>query len=421
MAADGILVDLNDWLEGPDLESDEENNTETPREEIGRLMAGMDPDSRNEIAALLTAAPQALHRGEYIHQVLKLARVKSTKWFDAPDMPFTHKSLLTQIPGGYDIYQSDDYNRVVTVLVGSKKQKFTAIAGALATEAEFFKPLCDNRWDCGRAGVIELEDHQPESFGIFITWIYTRDHHLAEGLVEIHPDVHSYTGLRVRTWSHKRRWVQLLHCYLLADYIGAPRFANHMMDALVLAYRDWVEDDQLPKTARESLFEDGQTEEMVGENTAESSPLRVMISDILSSLPVLRSPEEGTSFLRCFRRPAKPQNYLPPGHPAQHSPSSAHSLSMNASNALTNLPPNHPLPPHVQISPSQYQAWNPPQPFQTPHPRPWSRFTHAMLRRPNPKNKDMRFIEPENWKKIWEEPRCKYHIHKEGKNCFNEE
>ncbi|RAL60440.1 hypothetical protein DID88_000215 [Monilinia fructigena] len=241
-------------LFGPTLDTYDEHDFEATHEEIQSLMAGMDPNSFNEITELLSVRQQVLDSWEYMQTLLKLARANSTKWFHAPHMPITDESLLAPLSGGFDVYQQSDYNKVVTVLVGSKKHqvKFTAISGILAAEAEFFKPLCDDRWKCGRTGVIELENYQPETFAIFITWLYTRDHANAEGLVKIYRPGHDYSNFRTRKSSHKKRWFQLLHCYFLADYIGAPQFANHIIDALIFAFKDWVEEDSFYKVLKET-------------------------------------------------------------------------------------------------------------------------------------------------------------------------
>ncbi|KAB8304137.1 hypothetical protein EYC80_003557 [Monilinia laxa] len=411
----GLSLLLTPSLLGPTLDTYEEFDFETAHEELQSLMAGMDPDSFNEMTELLSVRQEVLESWEYMQTLLKIARAKSTKWFHAPNMPITDESLLAPLSCGLDVYQ---------------QIQFTAISGVLAAEAKFFKPLCDNRWKCGRTGVIELENYQPETFAIFITWLYTRDHTNAEGLVKIYHHGHAYSNFRTRKSSHKKRWFQLLHCYFLADYISAPQFANHIMDALIFAFKDWVEEDSFYKVCEEPIFEDRETEEMVRENTADSSPLRLLVNDILSPFLVLREAGLSTSFLRRFHLPAKLRNHHPPISPPQDSPfpipsNQAHSNngnilnSMYAPNTFADLPQKHPVPFHLQIPPPQYDALDPAF-IETNYLPSRSRFNVKFHRETAAEQLAMNLMKSENFKKIWGGSRCKYHIHEEGKDCSSD-
>ncbi|KAF5872079.1 uncharacterized protein Bfra_009108 [Botrytis fragariae] len=236
------------------------------------------------------------HRGLSRENVLRISRILAAT-YQSPDKPKTTKSVLAPLRRDYDIDDQKNFNKIVSIHVGTGKQRvqFTALAGLLATQAKFFKPLCSDLWKCGREGAISLEDCQPESFEMFLAWLYTKDIRNAKCLGKNITRGNTH----FRTQAHKYKWFQLLHCYFLADYIGAPKFANYMMDALTLAYREWVRDGFV-KSAKDPLFnKTEETRKLVDSNTVESSPLRALIKDILfpsieeKRVPVTINPHPG--------------------------------------------------------------------------------------------------------------------------------
>ncbi|KAF7911417.1 uncharacterized protein EAF01_002924 [Botrytis porri] len=246
------------------------------------------------------------HRGLSRQNVLRISRILAAT-YQAPDKPKTTKSVLALLSGSYDVDDQKNFNEIVSIHVGTGRQRvqFTAMAGLLATQAEFFKPLCSDLWKCGREKAISLEDYQPESFEMFLAWLYTKDIRNAKcsGKNINRGNTH------FQTQAHKYKWFQLLHCYFLADYIGAPKFANYMMDALTLAYREWVR-GEFVKSANDPLFNNTEeTRKLVDSNTVESSPLRALIKDILfpsveeRRVPVTinRHPRAPPSFRRARR------------------------------------------------------------------------------------------------------------------------
>ncbi|KAF7903025.1 hypothetical protein EAF00_002927 [Botryotinia globosa] len=279
------------------------------------ILAGMSERLEDYI---LTSGYHGLSR----ENILKISRILAGT-YQAPDKPKTTKSVLAPLSRGYDIGDHKNFNKTVFINVGTGKQRaqFTAMAGLLATQAKFFQPLCSDLWKCGREGVISLEDYQPESFEMFLAWLYTKDIRNAKCL----GNNIARSNTHFRTQAHKYKWFQLLRCYFLADYIGAPRFANYMMDALTLAYREWVRDGFV-KSAKDPLFnKTDETQKLVDSNTVESSPLRALIKDILfpsveerqASVPVTinRHPRAPPSFRRARRGPHNlllPNPLLPP-------------------------------------------------------------------------------------------------------------
>ncbi|KAF7919792.1 hypothetical protein BELL_1075g00010 [Botrytis elliptica] len=241
------------------------------------------------------------HRGLSRVNVLRISRILAAT-YQAPDKPKTTKSALAPLSGGFDIDDQKNFNKIVSINVGTGKQRvqFTAIAGLLAAQAEYFKPLCSDLWKCGRESIISLEDYQPESFEMFLAWLYTKDIRNAKCLGKNT----TRSNTHFRTQAHKYKWFQLLRCYFLADYIGASKFANYMMDALTLAYREWVRDGFV-KSAKDPLFnKTEETRKLVDSNTVESSPLRALIKNIL-----FPSVEESRVPVTINRRPRAPPSF----------------------------------------------------------------------------------------------------------------
>ncbi|EMR81806.1 hypothetical protein ACHAPC_008431 [Botrytis cinerea] len=460
-------------------------------------------------AYILTAGNRSLSR----ENVLRISRILATT-YQAPGKPKTTKSALAPLRGGYDIDNQKNFNKIVSVNVGTGKQRvqFKALAGVLATQAEYFKPLCSDLWRCGREGVISLEDFRPESFEIFLAWLYTKDIRNAKGLIKKIKGNNAH----FRTQAYKFEWFQLLHCYFLADYIGAPKFANYLMNALTLSYRGWVRDGFV-KSAKNPLF--NKTEEtikLVDSNTIESSPLRALIKDIIfpsigeGQFPITVDPPPGAP--SPFRRTRRglhnlllPDSPLPPQGQNTQFPNNGTAPNQNFNLGYplfpTNVPPTnlnlHPAPPtnnltqnappllptgtivlpnfnlhlppahphnnpiwtsnpqrglfrtgihHLPISHhAHYPHPIPRNPFGNPNafnirnrdplfpptiipsrPNLRSRFLKAMTfgkseDKVDPETAAVEFKKWEQASMVWENERCKYHIHAKGKDCRDEE
>ncbi|KAJ8065911.1 hypothetical protein OCU04_005010 [Sclerotinia nivalis] len=391
MAGNAPIFDSNEYLIqvfGQDIP--EQPNFSATISELKDLTASMDPASLAEITELLELHHRAHNRWQLLYSVLRLARSLQTKPWHAPEQPRGDGRFLVKSEGCFDIYNQEDNNKIVTVYVGSGKQqvKFTATAGILSAQASFFKPLCGDKWKCGRESTITLSEHSPESFEIFLSWLYTRNVKNASCLIKIHPMKREISNIFFRKQSHKSRWFQLLHCYFLADYICAPKFANYIIDALVFAYKEWSEAD-FGKIVREPLFDDVEkTRELVEMNTPDNSPLRRLIEDIL--MPgrelrrVLMADERSSSSRMPFRIRRE-------------------RLPLPDISAPDNLPEN------IQFG-NDGSATNPD--FQPGHP---------ILDNYDPQKIKTEFRKSEKAKKVWEARRCKYHVHAVGRDCRDEE
>lgn len=103
----------------------------------------------------------------------------------------------------------------ITVLIGEEEQKFLVHKDVACSKSPFFKAACDERkWSEGKEGVVKLPEHDPETFSLFLPWVYSDK--LAEG------DDDSAEALRrmARTWS-------------LADYLGATTLSNLVIDKIL--------------------------------------------------------------------------------------------------------------------------------------------------------------------------------------------
>ncbi|KAF7859472.1 uncharacterized protein EAF02_010920 [Botrytis sinoallii] len=407
------------------------------------------------------------HRGLSRVNVLRISRILAAT-YQAPDKPKTTKSALAPLSGGYDIDDQKNFNKIVSINVGTGKQRvqFTAIAGLLATQAEYFKPLCSGLWKCGRESIISLEDYQPESFEMFLAWLYTKDIRNAKCLGK-----------------------------------HTTRKNGCAMDFV--------------KSAKDPLFnKTEETRKLVDSNTVESSPLRALIKDILfpsveeRRIPVTtnRRPRAPPYFRRTRRGIHNPlvlnPLFLPhdqntqfpndgtaphpnfqPGHPlftsdfppttlnAHPPPPTVHHMHNAAPSLSTGIAPAphfhpHPPPTHPHNNPTFYSipqggpfhagnhhlpiSHRAPSPHHIPHnpfanhynirnqhpflspmplpPRPTlrSRFLKAMKfgrdeEKVDPESVAIEFKEWEKASMVWEHERCRYHIHAMGKDCRDEE
>ncbi|APA09314.1 predicted protein [Sclerotinia sclerotiorum 1980 UF-70] len=464
---------------------------------IQELAASMDPESIAEIAEHIELHYRTFSRQRLLHSILRLSRVLRTQPWDAPEQPSGSGRFLMKREGFFDIYNQEGNNKIVTINVGSENQqvKFTATTGILSAQASFFKPLCGDRWKCGRESTMTLSEHSAESFEILLSWLYTKDIKNASCLIKIHPIKREISNIFFRKQSHKSRWFQLLNCYFLADYICAPKFSNYIIDALVFAYKEWSEAD-FGKIVREPIFDDVEkTRELVEINTPENSPLRSLIEDIV--MPRMELKKALTVDEKSSRMPFRirrgrvvlsddsiPKRLLQNGQP------------YNGGTAISSIiQPGHsslgqPILNHLPFDPSQFHQpqpqstfwepinnhhhgfflqqepqpqpqvsqstfWEPPdlhhnhhntfptqsqsqsaqplQPLQTSQPRPHrlSRFIKGITRRTgNDRDKDNYYSNSKETQagfhksgkviKVWEEERCRYHVHEPGRDCRDE-
>ncbi|TGO46926.1 hypothetical protein BCON_0301g00100 [Botryotinia convoluta] len=117
---------------------------------------------------------------------------------------------------------------------------------------------------------------------VFMLWLNTADIRNAS---VFHYNVNPET-LREPTLTEKlsQHWDQLIDCYLMADYIKAPRYTNFIMNALTAKLKEFegvLVDGDLPS---EPLCNScAKTVNIVWTETITTSPLRKLILDTLGS------------------------------------------------------------------------------------------------------------------------------------------
>lgn len=116
-------------------------------------------------------------------------------------------------------------------------------------------------------------------FEIFLVWVNGGDIKYAASLVKVEKSDEPDSSPHIT--QHYRRWIQLLHCYLLADFLQAPVYMNAIMDALIDALQEF-ENDKI-NTDRWLPLCDSCTEtiDFVWEETVVKSRLRKLVIDTL--------------------------------------------------------------------------------------------------------------------------------------------
>jgi len=161
------------------------------------------------------------------------------------------------------------------IIVGSGKDKteFFIPKDLICSHSGFFKAACNPQWECGRTNTITLEEDDPKIFGIFLTWISTKDLEQAEDLVEV---VEKVEGNEAE-WDecYRKRYNELLGCYILGDVFQSPNFQNAVMGSIVSDLKIYYFGcARLLGSNRSSLIR-------VFQSTPKTSPLRKMFLEVL--------------------------------------------------------------------------------------------------------------------------------------------
>lgn len=105
-----------------------------------------------------------------------------------------------------------------------------------------------------------------------MAWLNTGNINHASSL-----QVSKETNAETQKKNLSQRWLQLLHCYLMADYIQAPIYANIIMDALIEALKNWEDQpgDELTPLCDNMI----ESINLVRDGTLPKSPLRRLCID----------------------------------------------------------------------------------------------------------------------------------------------
>lgn len=63
------------------------------------------------------------------------------------------------------------FKATVKVVIGKGKERVVP-KDRLCEVSEFFSVACSDRWASGRVDVIELEEDDPQIFGLFLSWAF---------------------------------------------------------------------------------------------------------------------------------------------------------------------------------------------------------------------------------------------------------
>jgi hypothetical protein len=67
----------------------------------------------------------------------------------------------------------EDFDNIITVLVGSEEKRFIIHQDAICDKSKFFKAACSKRWIEGQAKLVRLPEVKPEVFQQYSNWVYS--------------------------------------------------------------------------------------------------------------------------------------------------------------------------------------------------------------------------------------------------------
>ncbi|ESZ93113.1 hypothetical protein SBOR_6485 [Sclerotinia borealis F-4128] len=177
-------------------------------------------------------------------------------------------------------YDLEDFSKVFTIVIGSDKdeRRVKVSVALLSAQSFYFKGACAEKW-LGVDKILEFPHERPETFEIFTAWLNAGDIKHASSLQKTEESDDDQT--RARKLS--KRWKQLLNCYIMADYIQAPKYMNTIMNALVATLKDF--EGQPTETNELAPLCDScaETIDIIWDKTLVRSPLRKLVLDTLNS------------------------------------------------------------------------------------------------------------------------------------------
>ncbi|KAK3717457.1 hypothetical protein LTR37_005847 [Vermiconidia calcicola] len=159
-----------------------------------------------------------------------------------------------------------DLYEEVMVLVGPSKTRATVPKCILTRSSDFLAACCKGEWKEAKTKTIKLPEIDPDSFSIYLQWLYKSE------LVTVEQGCHDEAGVRDLSGDEKFRiagkeLMALLKLAVLADKLGDLELSNATVDAL--------------KHAMDTLDCGPGVEEipLVYEQLPENSPIRRMMVD----------------------------------------------------------------------------------------------------------------------------------------------
>jgi hypothetical protein len=141
------------------------------------------------------------------------------------------------------------FTNQVKVIIGEEKSEISIPLHIITHHSDFFKAACKEYWKSGRTKTVILDEEEPETFAVFLTWIYTGSIKNSVDFVE--PLELDIIGIREEDWAlseneGKRapfqliledQWFKLAKCFVLSEFLQAPNFQNAVTDMLVSNHR----------------------------------------------------------------------------------------------------------------------------------------------------------------------------------------
>lgn len=67
----------------------------------------------------------------------------------------------------------DDFNNIITVLVGREEQQFILYQDVVCAKSKFFRAACSKKWREGQEKIVRLPEVQPDVFKAYCGWLYS--------------------------------------------------------------------------------------------------------------------------------------------------------------------------------------------------------------------------------------------------------
>ncbi|KAF2667997.1 hypothetical protein BT63DRAFT_426840 [Microthyrium microscopicum] len=140
----------------------------------------------------------------------------------------------------------------VTVGKGNENpaHTYTVLRELLTTDSELFRRMLQTEFKEGKEGAISLPDHHPDTFDLYLQYLYLRKLFTAERFVNHDTfDSEGLEGIELEKHINQRIYNQkamaLVDAICLADYLQSDDFHNVAIDALIESseyYGYWLVD-----------------------------------------------------------------------------------------------------------------------------------------------------------------------------------
>lgn len=151
--------------------------------------------------------------------------------------------------------------------VGSAKQEYNVHEGLLTTHSPFFKAALGEAWAEGEARRISLPEDEPDTFGLYASWLYYRRICSTE-------EKNDFDGWKVEI-------DRLILAYILGEKLQDVDFKDAVIDAMISRAGTKTDDGR-------QLYPGPHAVKTLYESTTESSPVRQLMVDYYA----FHAPEE---------------------------------------------------------------------------------------------------------------------------------